>query len=113
LGNRREGMKIKYKTTICDSKEYRQVGEPEFCCPEMKVAWGEAIVFGKVDYNGEGNRVHISRCHPYPEGACWDAYAVDFCPFCGEKIECEEVEVVRMKKVVHPVTVLHDEWVKE
>ena len=62
-----------------------------FCCDEMKTAWGEyAIGFGEYAVDRLFNCdpcVNIYRCYPYPEGAVWDMYPIQFCPFCSQKIE--------------------------
>ena len=55
----------------------------------MKEAMEEsAIKFGDYeDPSKHDKTLNIFKCSPYPEGACWDEYAIRFCPFCGEKIK--------------------------
>ena len=69
----------------------------EFCCPRMEEAWRDSAVgFGEFDSSYvEQEGVNIYRCHPYSEGAVWDEYRIDFCPFCGLRIEVVTVESVR------------------
>lgn len=74
--------------------------EPEsVCCDEMKEALDEnAIKLGDFeDCHTTDKSMNIFRCHPYPEGACWDSYEIMYCPFCGEKVELVEKKVLKQK----------------
>lgn len=83
------------------------LGIPKKCCEKMEEALkDEAISFELVD--GElgdaalGNYVPalaFELCHPYPEGACYDYYGINFCPFCGEEVKLKEAKRVKLKKV--------------
>ena len=60
----------------------------DYCCHEMEIS--DAVRFGEWDSMLNRNSdVNISTCSPYPEGAVWDEEAINFCPFCGTKIEVE------------------------
>jgi hypothetical protein len=94
-------MRVPYKAEIHKgSTEFKAEDQTKttFCCPEMKGAWEErAVHFGDYEhiYN-RLNRVCIYHCSAYPEGACWDEYVINFCPFCGAKIVCEQVAAVQI-----------------
>lgn len=59
-----------------------------FCCLDAELS--KAIIFGDVDeiLNRDPN-MNIYSCNPYPEGPVWNEEAIQFCPFCGAKIEIE------------------------
>lgn len=111
-------MKVFYKTEYRpkDYPEYKYFETtPEFCCAEMKEVWDEAIKFGAFDDYGShvNNRINISHCDAFPEGACWDSYPITFCPFCGEHIEVIEKERINYVKKVEKQTTDVESWVKQ
>jgi len=66
----------------------------KFCCEKMREAFDKKFIgFGNFEdggYAGYGKiniNINIYSCLPYPEGACWEDMKINFCPFCGEKIE--------------------------
>lgn len=64
---------------------------PEFCCDDMQEAWGGSygcITAGDVN-EYEMNAICISDVSVYPEGSYTKSLPINFCPFCGEKIEIE------------------------
>ena len=85
-------MIIRYKW----DKEYDcyMVNHKRFCCDEAKEAWNEsAIGFGEYDFcptKKEQTYVYIYSCLPFPEGAAWDSYKINYCPFCSTKIDVAE-----------------------
>ena len=75
--------------------------ERVFCCEKMEEAWERRFIgFGEYDcYLNRNSDVNVYKCHPYPEGACWDEMAIKQCPFCGEEIKTIEAEVASLKRV--------------
>ncbi len=83
-------MKIKAKWKYHNGKKYRiDVVNIDYCCISMDNS--EAVKFGEVDdcFLNRDENVNIASCNPYPEGAVWDEEAINFCPFCGEKIQID------------------------
>jgi hypothetical protein len=96
-------MKIKlYHSYYTETTQYTTAGELRDisfgfipCCDNIKSAITDNFLsLGEYDsygLNKDGN-INILRCAPYPEGAVWHELPIKYCPFCGEKIEIEEVE---------------------
>jgi hypothetical protein len=91
-------MKVQYSTRrsllFGIRKTYFSDKTVEPCCDEMRAALRDHFIqFGEYDAGGcnESSSVNIFKCSPYPEGAAWEDLAISFCPFCGVKIECDEV----------------------
>ena len=87
--------RIKDKTKHGKGDLYRYfIKEIKYCCDDMKEAFDKKFV-GFGDYEDGGyvgfykanTDINIYFCSPYPEGAFWDAMKINFCPFCGKKIE--------------------------
>ncbi len=76
-----------------------------FCCDDMEGAWGDnAVGFGEIDDSyGPQVGVNIYHCLPYPEGAVWDEYHINFCPFCGTSIEIKVLDepIIKCPKKSH------------
>jgi hypothetical protein len=93
-------MEVHYRTIITekendeDKTKYEEINMVQ-CCIAMKEAWDDGVLhFGEAeDTYAYVPEVNISDCHPYPEGACWDDYKINFCPFCGDNITLVEKEV--------------------
>jgi len=92
-----------------DVYEYKllEMGDP--CCLAMKEALeADAIGFGEVHdcILNQNHNINFFDCSPYSEGAVWDEYKINFCPFCGQKVETEEREKVSLKTVTrrHRIT---------
>ena len=88
-------MKVIIKKTsenYFQSPCYNYVEIKNYCCEKMENAMNDdAIKFGEFESMLNTNKfLNIFRCLPYPEGACWDEYEIDYCPFCGEKIDYVE-----------------------
>ncbi len=82
-------MKVKAKWNYYN-KEKHELKETEtvYCCDAARDSG--AITFGEVDSClNKQESVNISCCTPYPEGAVWDEEPINFCPFCGAKIEVD------------------------
>lgn len=99
-----------------DVREYALLEMEPPCCNEMKEALdNEAIGFGEFHDTilNRDHNINFSDCHPYPEGAVWEEYQINFCPFCGQKVETEEREKVTLKKVSrrHRITTIEHEEV--
>lgn len=103
-------MKITYKSIYHSDQsfyedywEYKEVST-ELCCDEMRECWGDAIKFGESDVSvNRFSDATLHDVHHYPEGAVYDDYPINFCPFCGVEIVCEEgekVQVVSEKKEI-------------
>jgi len=107
-------MLVKYKTILYgDKPAYRDfisnkdVFDPEkvakykvishdFCCDEMKdcIRGGYPLCFSDYVFPEPCYNVYVPD--GYGES---DDIEVKYCPFCGEKIEYEEVEKIRYKKI--------------
>lgn len=66
-------------------------GVDEFCCPEMKSMWqNDVIGYGSYQYphlhSPENKTINLRYWDIYPEGSHCHDEAIEFCPFCGEKI---------------------------
>ena len=82
-----------------------------FCCDSMKESFedGYPISFGEKDTSlNTNNKVCI---YWYSYG--YDEYNIDYCPWCGEKIECIEDKRVLIKKKKKVVKVPAHEKVVE
>jgi len=84
-----ETMKVKAKWEFHNGKKFElKEVETFWCCEDAEQS--NAITFGDVDnILNIDERVNISSCAPYPEGAVWNEEAINFCPFCGAKIEID------------------------
>jgi hypothetical protein len=82
-------MKVKAKWKYYDRRKYElKEIETTYCCDDARNS--SAITFGEVDSTLNRNEcVNISSCAPYPEGAVWDEEPINFCPFCGAKIQID------------------------
>jgi hypothetical protein len=72
--------------------------EETFCCKEMQEAWGEYLQFGDSDFLNKNANVNLIKAACYPSGTVVDYMAIQFCPFCGRKIEIENVETIEATK---------------
>lgn len=67
----------------------------EFCCDKMDDAWGEFVVFGEDDsFINATNSAVIVQTMCYPSDAVINHMNIDYCPFCGAKIEIENIKTV-------------------
>jgi len=106
-------MLVKYKTIlygdkpVCKDLNGKDVFDPEkvakykvikcdFCCEEMEccIQGGSTLWFSDNVIPNPYYNVYIPD--KYGDG---DDEEVKYCPFCGEKIEYEEVEKIRYKKI--------------
>ena len=88
-------MKLQYRVEHSDSViggediHYKPIGDTiVWCCDSMKEEFGEAIGFGSFDgwtENYVGLRDNF-------EGSWHMESKIDYCPFCGESIELEEMD---------------------
>jgi len=86
-------LDVEYRQEEIDDYAKIKVIKKEFCCEELKKAWGNNFI-GLADYenkelvrNKETVSINIYKCSQYPEGAVWDDTRIQFCPFCGKEIE--------------------------
>jgi hypothetical protein len=94
-------MKIQYQTILIgDFKRYKYKSkELEFCCEGLKDAYeSDKINFGGDRYKDgfETNKICIRTCE-YGD-SYWDN--IDYCPWCGEKInpiEQDKFKLIREK----------------
>lgn len=111
-------MKIGYKTVIDGRIETHEPvrGGVTPCCERMSEAWsGNAVVFSEARYAYSQSGPPVAQIayasSDYDGGLDHVYYPIDFCPFCGARIECVEqqrvkvveetvAEVVTQKKVV-------------
>jgi hypothetical protein len=77
-----------------DIKDIRLVEIKAICCERMNEALeGNFIRFGSHDtWLNRNHNLNLLHCSPYPEGACWDTMAINYCPFCGEKFTRQGIE---------------------
>ena len=102
-------MKIKTKTVIekeCSRPDdiFRhakgdvrdiKLASIDFCCNDAEDAWGEFIVWGDDDrYLNKTNSPTIIKTCCYPSGTVMDYLEIQYCPFCGKRIEIENIETV-------------------
>jgi len=62
------------------------------CCDDMSDALEDdgPITRGEVDnYGNEISKLIVYSVSIYPEGPVFTEYEIDYCPFCGAKIEYE------------------------
>lgn len=89
-------MRFAYKPdkTMTRYQWFNVVEPTVFCCDAMREAWREkAVGFGDYEDGkaaGETDiAINIYQCSPWPEGAAWTSFTINFCPFCGEAITME------------------------
>jgi hypothetical protein len=59
-----------------------------FCCAAMELKWGRCIGFGAKDCPASTSRdVNLYALRPQANGAVVEHIAVNFCPFCGHRVE--------------------------
>jgi len=59
-----------------------------FCCKALELKWSRVIGFGAKCCKASTNRdVNLYALRPQANGAVVEHIAVNFCPFCGERIE--------------------------
>ncbi len=60
------------------------------CCDEIVYALDvKAIGLGEYDdwyFDYDRPKLSIYKCWPYEEGATYDDFPIDYCPFCGAQI---------------------------
>jgi len=100
-------MKVNYKTVVKGQDHFRyEKGVIDHaagpCCAAMHEAFDDYIKFG-------GSYDDTPKLHIQEKG--WEGdvsyHPIDFCPFCGQRIECVEVlrtRIVRTPKVVTSTT---------
>lgn len=102
-----ERIKIKTKTTLEsneDSSRFIKKGDIRnievvqkvYCCDEMESAMQDKfVIFGNEDrFLNQDNHLNLIKTFCYPSGTAFDELAISFCPFCGAKIEIENIETV-------------------
>jgi hypothetical protein len=67
-----------------------------FCCDKMKKAIkNRYIIFGEDDrFLNKDSNLNIIKTSCYPSGTVMDTQEISYCPFCGSKIEIENIETV-------------------
>lgn len=76
-----------HKAGDVQSVRYAQINE---CCMKMATAMELGFVGlggAHEDRDRPPAAVNIYQCFAYPEGAVFDAMAIERCPWCGEAIE--------------------------
>ena len=98
-------MKVCYTTTYRDDKVYLiRETEATFCCDEMNEGWDKDVGFGGY---GESRDVVLRS---YRGGGDWDEVPIYYCPWCGGKIETEEVEQIHQVQITKRRMVTDSEW---
>jgi hypothetical protein len=108
-------MKFFYKTVYYadgSRPQYDKHSVSEFCCREMGEAHNEDLITLGDDYN-----TSTKVCINSKEVCGYDYYdrhtPINFCPFCGEKLEAGEAGRVNRKRVEKEVVHKQSEWVDE
>ncbi len=85
------GVEITRKGTIRDIKTI----EEEFCCNDMKNAWNDFVVWGSDDsFLNTTKSATIVQVKCYPSQTYMEYMEINYCPFCGQKIEIENIETI-------------------
>ena len=80
-------MKVFYRAVHRALVVYRVV-RVTICCVEMQRQWGRLLGFGAKDCAASTSReVNFYAAHPQATGFVTEHVAVNFCPFCGRRIE--------------------------
>lgn len=91
-----KGMIVNYKTVQRDSDiyptSYIQIGI-KYCCKEVEEAFDEYYM-GFGEYDGTLNQ-EPKVCLYTRKWDCEYEMPVDYCPFCGKKIQCQSVKTVK------------------
>lgn len=68
---------------------YRQIGQIQFCCSEMKSRWGSLVGFGVHGHQETTSReVNLWTQHPQASEAIINGITpIHHCPWCGEVIQ--------------------------
>lgn len=105
-------MKIEYKTTLDISGEPCNVSEVRHmpCCSEMGKAYAcdgdyDCMSFGDESGQGKAAIFLTSEEFGYYGDRTTNYHKIDFCPFCGAKIECEEVERIKTVQKIEPIVI--------
>lgn len=93
-------MEVKYKTVVgesgCSDQHSPLKEQSEFCCGRMIDAFdGGVIAFAHDDYGVSKPEVQIVRQFYRYGDLDPSTHAIDFCPFCGAKINATEAQRVR------------------
>ena len=114
-----EIMIVKYKTMKHEESrifgQYASYKELDVthCCRKMSDLWNDRVHFANVE-NAEGYMAQVCIEIPTYEGNT--ELFIDYCPFCGEKISCEETVKVavktRKKRKTTTVTESYEEPIK-
>lgn len=73
---------------------YEQVGEPVFCCEEMRRNWGVMAGFAvRSAPRSTSKEINLWNRLPQASGfRTWALVEIHFCPFCGEAVEACRVK---------------------
>lgn len=98
-------MKVQYRTTLDVNDKPCKFDEKRvslMCCDKMKRFYGEEEIF---NFGGGGPFVSLIE-HEFGWYGDHDRnyHPIKFCPFCGEEIICEEVELVKIVETKTPKT---------
>lgn len=74
-----------------DHLRFEEVNRTHCCNDMMK----NSDVFDINDLNHKRPQLSIAHKIPDYDGFCTEYYNIQFCPFCGEKIEVKEIHRVR------------------
>jgi len=65
----------------------------QFCCDTLKShTKGNYIGAGDYKLPSKSRYFNIYECKAYPEGVHYVSHKINYCPFCGEKIEYKEAD---------------------
>lgn len=112
-------MKVLYETKVRDSSpNYHFLRVEKWCCATMEDTATKDDERERPFELSACNRLFVPKMHlrhgyegQYDNYVTTDEYPIDFCPFCGERIECIEVNrVVQAWKPAEQV-VRTGEWV--
>ena len=82
-----QGPFPKHKGDIENIRKYEY--KTVICCAAMQEEWGCIIGFGEKFGMATNKDRNVNLYYPILNGDAFDATPINFCPFCGEKIEIE------------------------
>jgi hypothetical protein len=72
----------------------------------MRNAWADHAVI----FNDETGKVDITKANVFPDNTWLDHYPINYCPFCGAKIELVETSRIEFVKKIQGHEVTDEVW---
>lgn len=114
-------MKVEYETehrpnyhreylynlsTLPPSKAPVAVQNQPFCCDGMNGAWHDRV----IHFNEDTGKVNIIKAESSEEDSWFEYYPIDYCPFCGQKIELIETKRTEFVRKTEKHEVENEVW---